>query len=112
MSLKSGDLRHKIIIQNRSLAQNPDNGGIAHVWVNIAEVFASITPLSARDFIAASAVQSEVTARIVIRHRKDVIAGMRILHRDKIYTIKGVLADAESGLEYLTLPVGEGVKNE
>ena len=36
---------------------------------------------------------------------------MRILHRGKIYNIEGVLPDDESGLQWLTLPYSEGVKD-
>lgn len=79
-------------------------------WERLAWVYASIEPLSTRDFIAASAVQSEVTARIVIRYRPGITTDMRILHRDKVYAIEGVLTDKVSGLDYLTLPVSEGVK--
>lgn len=110
--MRAGKLRHHITIQHQSLAQDPNTGAMVHEWAELTKTFASIEPLSARDFIAASAVQSEVIARIVIRYRDDVEAGMRILHRGKVYTIKGVLADTDSGLEYLTLPVGEGVKGE
>ncbi len=76
-----------------------------------ARVWAGIEPLSARDFIAAQAVQSEVTARIVIRYREGVTAAMRIKHAGRLYTIHGVLPDAKSGREYLTLPVSEGVND-
>ena len=34
---------------------------------------------------------------------------MRIVHRGKYYNIHGVIPDAESGIEHLTLAVGEGV---
>ncbi|KPB96501.1 Head-tail adaptor protein [Pseudomonas syringae pv. maculicola] len=36
---------------------------------------------------------------------------MRALHRGRIYNIHGALPDAKSGLEYLTLPVSEGLNN-
>ncbi|KCB41287.1 phage head-tail joining domain protein [Bordetella hinzii 5132] len=55
-----------------------------------------------------AAGQSEVTARIVMRAR-DILATDRIIHRGTVYNIRGVLADKDSGLEYVTLPVGTGV---
>lgn len=36
---------------------------------------------------------------------------MRITHRGKVYNIAGVLPDNMSGLEYITLPVSEGVND-
>lgn len=109
--MRAGKLRHKVTIQAPSQTQDPITGEMLSGWVDFASIWASIEPLSAREFIAAQANQSEITARIVIRHRDDVLPTMRILHRGKVYAIHGVLADPKSGLEYLTLPVSEGVSD-
>lgn len=111
MSVQAGKLRHRITIQAPGMSQDPVTGEMVQGWTDFASVWASVEPLSARDFIAAQANQSEITARIVIRHRADVDATMRILHRSKVYAIQGVLPDDDSGLEYLTLPVSEGVSD-
>lgn len=71
-------------------------------------MWAAIEPLSAREFVQSAAGQSEVTARITIRTR-DILATDRIAYRGVVYNIRGVLPDKESGLEYITLPVGTGV---
>ncbi len=109
--MRAGTLRHRIAIQRPEYAQDPVTGEMAPSWVEVAKVYASIEPLSAREFIAAAATQSKVTARIVIRYRLGVDSTMRVQHRDKIYNIEGVLADKDSGLEYLTLPCSEGVND-
>lgn len=109
--MRSGKLRHRVTLQKPERVRDPLTGGWVDGWGEVATVWASIEPLSAREFIAAQASQSEVTARIVIRHRPDVIAAMRILYRGRVYNIHGVLADAKSGLEYLTMPVSEGVND-
>ena len=59
--------------------------------------------------VAAQAAQSQVTARVVIRHREGIDATMRVMHRGLAHDIQGVLADPVSGREYLTLPVSQGV---
>ena len=109
--MRNGKLRHRITLQRPGLSQDPQTGEMIPGWQDVAPAWASIEPLSAREFIAAHAGQSEVTARIVIRYRADVDATMRALHRGKVYNIHGVLADPKSGLEYLTLSVSEGVNN-
>lgn len=109
--MRAGKLRHKVTIQSPGPAQDPDSGDMVPSWTDFASVWASIEPLSARDFIAAQANQSEITARIVIRYREGILPTMRILHRGKVYAIQGALPDAKSGLEYLTLPVSEGVSD-
>lgn len=111
MSIASSKLRHKVALQRRVRAQDPVTGEITYEWQTVANVWASVEPLSAREFISAQAVQSKVSARIVIRHRSDVDASMRIMHRGKLYNIEGVLSDPVSGLEYLTLPCSEGVND-
>ena len=109
--LNAGSLRHRIEIQERIEDQDSDTGDIVYEWVTVdgcESVPAEIVPLSAREFIAAAATTSKIVARIVIRYRTGIVAKMRALHRGTIYNIEGVLADADSGLEYLTLPVSTG----
>lgn len=109
--MRAGTLRHRGTIQRREQVQNPETGSIATQWVDVETTWMSIEPLSAREFIAAQAEQSEISARIVMRYRDDIDATMRIVHRGKIFNIKGVLPDPDSGREYLTLPVSMGVND-
>jgi SPP1 family predicted phage head-tail adaptor len=110
--MRNGKLRHKMTLQQPVTTQNTTTGEMATVWTEVAKVWASLEPLSANAFIAAGAEQSEVTARVTIRYREGVTSKMRLIYRGMYYDIKGVLADPKSGLEYLTLPVGEGVRYE
>ena len=109
--MRAGTLRHQVIIQRPDYTQDPVTGEMTPSWIEVAKTWASVEPLSTREFVAAAANQSKVSARIVIRYRIGIDATMRILHRDKIYNIEGVLADKVSGLEYLTLPCSEGVND-
>lgn len=109
--MQIGKLRHRVRLERPGRTQDPNTGEMIDGWELVATVWASVEPLSAREFIAAQAGQSEVTARIVIRHREGIDATMRILHRGRVYNIEGVLADPKSGRHYLTLPVSEGVND-
>lgn len=116
MNLKAGPLRHRIRLDRPTYVQNTTTGEQTLTWVVVATVWARIEPLSAREFIAAQANQSEITARIVIRYRSDVLPSWRAVHMvngvaGKVYNIHGVLADPESGLEWTTLPVSAGVND-
>ncbi|MCP1404255.1 SPP1 family predicted phage head-tail adaptor [Achromobacter insolitus] len=108
MMLDSGKLRHRVSIERITRTQDPDTGAIGETWTEVAKVWAAVEPLSAREFVQSAAGQSEVTARITIRTR-DIQATDRIIHRGTVYNIRGVLADKDSGLEYITLPVAAGV---
>lgn len=108
MSLAAGPLRHRL--QFQSLLRYLDTAGdTVEQWVTDFECWGSVEPLSVREFVASQAVQSVVTARVVIRYRTGVVPTQRILFRSKVYNIAGALPDKVSGLEYLTIPISEGV---
>lgn len=123
MSIAAGKLRHRVRIEqyvldtdsNGDVAQDPNTGATSGTWQEFATVWAEIAPLSAKEFIAAQSVQSQVITRITIRYRPGLDATMRLVHmvgadvRGPVYNIAGVLPDLDSGLEYLTLPCSQGV---
>lgn len=106
--MKAGKLRHRVTLQAPGGAQDPVTGEMTPGWADVATVWAHVEPLSVREFIQSGANQSQLSARITIRYREGVNASMRAIHRGRIYNIHGVQADAESGRDYLTLPVSEG----
>jgi SPP1 family predicted phage head-tail adaptor len=108
--MEAGRLRHRVDFERRVDAQDPDTGAVTPSWVSVAKsVPAAIEPLSAREFIAAQSMQSEVTMRVVVRYRAGLNAAMRIKHGKRIYNPQGFLADKDSGVDYLTIPCSEGV---
>lgn len=109
-TLPAGDLVHRVELQREVETQDPDTGEMTRDWQTYGAAWARVAPISVRNFIAAAADQSEVRAQITIRHRDDVQAEDRVLHRGLAYRVLGVLPDPESGLEYITLPVSEGVR--
>lgn len=109
-SVAAGQLRHKVELQAETIAQDPVTGEMVKSWATVANVWAQISPLSGREFIAASAEQSEVQGKIVIRYRDGVTASNRVVYRGMFYNILAVLPDAESGREHLTLMTAVGVR--
>jgi SPP1 family predicted phage head-tail adaptor len=107
--LAAGRLRHRVTFLAPTKIQDPVSGDMlitwANVWTNIA---AEIAPLSAKEFIAAQAMQAQTVARITIRVLPELTAQHRVRHGDTIYSIDGPpLRDNESGREYMTLLVSE-----
>lgn len=109
MTLAAGKLRHRVTIQRPQEVQDPNTGAVNLVWVKYADRWAEYVPSSVREFIAAAAVQSEVKGRFVVRHDPAITADMRVVYRGKQHAILGVMEDPDSGLEYLTLAVSDGV---
>lgn len=107
--MRAGKLRHLVVIRRLGQAmQDPQTGDIASDWVNISTVWASVEPLSGREFIAAQSTQSEVSARIVMR-KTEVTAQDKLYFRGDTYNIHTVLPDLKSGNEYLTLMVSKEI---
>lgn len=109
--MQAGKLRHRITLQEPVKVQNPTTGAVINTWRDVSTIWAEVSPLSAREFIAAQASQGEISTRITIRYRPGVTRKHRILFRGAIYNIEGVLPDPKSGREYLTLPCSEGVND-
>lgn len=122
--MSSGRLRHRVRLEELTpdidtsddVIQDPLMGEVQRSWKTVGTYWASIEPLSTREFIQSQAVQSQVTGRIVMRKPARIDAAMRLVHMvngvaGTIYNIHGILPDKESGLEYITCPVSTGVSN-
>ena len=106
MSLQAGRLRHRIEIEDYTETQDTTTGAMTRTWGTFATVWASIEPMSVKEFVASQVEQSKVSLRILIRYLDGVKPEMRIYHSatGRYYQIEGILTDKQSGLEYMTLP--------
>lgn len=114
--IRAGELNRRLTIQSRSTTQDTV-GGQSTTWATIATVWANIEALTARELMAAQAVQSSVSHQITIRYQPlladpKAVAEMRaVLVRDgvtRIFNIHGsrdegerrrnIILDAEEGL--------------
>lgn len=86
----AGAMRHRVQIQAKTVTQD-DHGGPVQTWKTVATVWASLEATSTREFFAAQQVQSEVTQRIRIRFRSDLSPDMRVLYKDRVFEIVGIL---------------------
>lgn len=109
--------RHRIHIESPVQTQDSVTGEVTVTWSRfIEDVPCAIQPLSARDFIQAQSVQSEVSVRIVFRWLDNLTDTMRFVgacgcHLGKIYNPEGLLEDPESARVYITAPCKEGVNS-
>lgn len=110
--MRVGSLKHRIQVQEKKQTQDPNTGDMVESWVDVKKIWAATNPLSARDFIAANAAQTEVSARLTIRADYSLNESMRMIYikRNIVYTIVGILPDPDSGEEYMTVLVGSGVR--
>lgn len=102
MSSLTDRLRHRITIEAMTIIRD-EIGGVVEVWTPVHPgVPADIAPLSGREFLAAQATQSLVTARITIRYQPGITPAMRLRHGADTYNIEAVLPDP-SARRHLTL---------
>lgn len=102
-----GKLKHRVELLSESTTVNPNTGERTKEWSAYAKAWAHFQPASGKEFIAAQAVQSEVSARVQMRFRRDVTPKHRLRHRGQTYSIEAVLPDLDSGQEYITLMCSE-----
>lgn len=111
MGRKAGELRHRVEIQKKTGGRDDNNYPTPEVWETYKKLWSKLTPLSARDLIAAQAAQSETIARLKINYRTDIDTEMRVISKGRIYAITSpALDDPESGNEYCTFTLSGGVE--
>lgn len=88
--MRAGDLDRRITIQKPSTEQD-EWGQRANEWSDVCSVWASISDISGREYVSASAERSEISTRIIIRERSGINASMRVVRGDDIYNILAVL---------------------
>lgn len=113
MSVESGALRHRALIENKSVTYDPLGGeivtwvpistiaGDGYVWVN-AKFPSGIETL--RNNIVLGISRASFRAR----YRDDVGQTSRLTFRGRVYDIKSVQPDSESGMEFMDLVAEAG----
>ncbi|MBD2781538.1 phage head closure protein [Xenorhabdus szentirmaii] len=95
--MRAGRLRHRITLQKNESSRSP-MGSVINKWVDIADVWAEVQPISGRELVASGAVLSEATVRIWLRYRDDITTTNRIVYQGasthgKSFAIVAVIPD-------------------
>lgn len=112
MDIRAGELCHRITIQHYVAGGRDEDGyPIEGSWQEYKQLWAKVTPLSAKDLISAQADQSEVVARMKIRYREDINTTMQVIWKGRIFSIQSqALDDNETGNIYCTFLLGQGLE--
>lgn len=102
MAVRAGRLRHRVTVQSQATVQNAYGEGVRS-WSNVAEVWAEVSPISARELFAAAQAQATTTHRITIRYRNDVTASCRVKFGTRYFAIDGVMNPDERNDRLLLL---------
>jgi len=102
MPINAGDLDRRVDLV--SIAETRVKGVVTAKTETTyaAGVYASVQPISGREFFASQQVNSQVTWRVTIRYRTDVAAQHRVVYGTRTFEIVFVQPD-EGRKESLTL---------
>jgi len=89
MGLSIGALRHRLTLEQLSLS--PDSGGgVTESWVQVAQVWGAIEPLSGRERVEAARIAGRHMYDIRLRFRADVDPSMRLRMGTRIFHILSI----------------------
>lgn len=88
--MNAGKLDQRVTVE-RFTTTTDSWGQPIETWAPLFTCWAAVEPLVGREFIAAQAAQSEVTARIRMRYRPGLTAQDRVIHDGKTYNIVSVI---------------------
>jgi SPP1 family predicted phage head-tail adaptor len=114
--MQAGKLNKRVTIYQSVLGSpaRDELGEPNYDWEKVATVWASVSPVVGKEFWSQQQIQSEVTSKIKIRYRSDILPGMKIVYAvgdiNKEYIIETVI-DFEEKHKELQLMCSEGVKN-
>ncbi len=100
--------RDQVVLQTR--VRTPTKvAGATIVWNDTAEVWAKVTPLSARQLFFADQLQHRITHKFLLRFREDISVTIdkRFTWQERIFQIQGVI-DVEERRCFLEVSCFEG----
>lgn len=100
--MKIGKLRHRITLQEYTSSRD-SFGAEVETWSDTATVWASIEPLSGREYFAAQQVNAEISTKITLRYRSSVKPTMRVLYEGRVYEILSVINAGERNRELILI---------
>jgi SPP1 family predicted phage head-tail adaptor len=102
-----GTLDHRLTVEQ--MVQTPDGaGGYVLSWQTYLSVWGQIEPSGGRERLAAFALQSSVTHRVIIRRQTGVTNAMRVKAGGRLFKIRAVEDLGPRG-RFLELLCEEGV---
>lgn len=93
--MRAGGLRQRITLQEKSVTRDSFNAEVI-IWVPIGttpNVWARVEPVSGREFVEQDAQSAQVTFKVAIRWRDDLLPSMRVVCGAQKFHIEAVLPD-------------------
>lgn len=85
----AAQFRHKVALQSRTTTVSA-LGEASHTWSTYAQAWASVEPLTGREYYENRATQGEVTHKVTMRYRAGIGPEQRIVFRSRNLEIVSV----------------------
>ena len=89
--MKAGQLDQRVTVERLQGGVDELGQPLPDTWAPLFTCWAAVEPLVGREYIAAQAAVSEVTAKIRMRFRPWMTAEDRVIHDGTIYNIVSVI---------------------
>lgn len=114
--MRAGKMRHRVLIQRPKREETDSLGSFMYTYDDIAEVWAEVRALSAKEYINSGVGNVEIDIRVFIRYRPDVQQDDRIIYKSSHYPgdaflVKAVLPNARMNMLEL-LCAGGGYRDK
>jgi len=106
MTMEAGRLRHRITIQQKSVARGAQGGEIV-TWPLFATVWADAKPMRGREYVTLRAAQSDISIKFSMRYLAGVNPAMRVIWSGSPYEILDVINVDGRGRELELMCRGE-----
>lgn len=88
--MRSGNLKHKIDFETSAPTQD-DFGGVVDGFSVFGQAYASITPISGKEYFSSKQTNAEVSHKIECRFISGITPSMRIAYRARVFSIESVI---------------------
>lgn len=100
--MKAGQLDQLVTVERQQGGFDELGQPLPDTWAPLFTCWAEVAPLTGREYLAAQAAVSEVTAKIRMRYRPGITSQDRVIHEGTTYGIESVI-DVRSGHRELVL---------
>lgn len=101
-SMQIAKLRHRIVLQEH-ISSRDSFGAELKTWSDKSKVWASIEPLSGKEYFAVQQVNAEVNTKITIRYRTGIKPTMRVLFEGRVFEILSILNTEEKNIQLVLM---------
>lgn len=89
---------NKRVYLQAEMQASDGQGGFISSWENIAELWASITPLNGYEKFQAGQLQTPLTHKVLMRYRSGITTKNRLLYGSRVLEVKEVVNTNEDNV--------------